>query len=203
MGLSSVIKLSGSWGCLGFGLFLFWDPGALLFRAAAACERFFTSSASSSVQLPQHTVFLWSAELLPRISGVSVIVNGFVDAKGSVGTTMSGLQLFYVRRSRTSYSVVVEYIVQFLLYRSTCSSGGVHRSGLAVTATLALVVEHITPTLAVFAAPAPEVEHILRASAMIAARAPVVEHIALAPAVIAARAPRVELFQRSQHMSRG
>ena len=111
------------------------------------------------------------------IAGVSVIVNGFVDAKGSVGTTMSGLQLFYVRRSRTSYSVVVEYIVQFLLYRSTCSSGGVHRAVPAVTA-----------------APAPEVEHILRASAMIAARAPVVEHITLAPAVIAARAPRVELF---------
>ena len=36
------------------------------------------------------------------IAGVSVIVNGFVDAKGSVGTTMSGLQLFYVRRSRTT-----------------------------------------------------------------------------------------------------
>ena len=97
-GLCSVVVLSGGWGCLGFGLFLFWDPGALLFRAAAACERFFTSSASSSVQLPQHIVFcgalnyffaLVKLGFVP-ISGVSVIVNGFVGAKGSVGTTMSG-----------------------------------------------------------------------------------------------------------------
>ena len=210
MGLSSVIKLSGGWGCLGFGLFLFWDPGALLFAQQPHARGSLHPQLFSSVQLRMQGFLLnvSSAELVqvPRIlyfcgalvlflvAGVSVIVNGFVDAKGSVGTTMSGLQLFYVRRSRTSYSVVVEYIVQFLLYRSTCSSGGVHRSGLAVTTTLALVVEHITPTPAVFAAPAPEVEHILRASAMIAARAPVVKHIALAPAVIAARAPRVELF---------
>ena len=60
------------------------------------------------------------------IAGVSVIVNGFVDAKGSVGTTMSGLQLFYVRRSRTTHqdrqSRLARHIVFFSFLVKTRSS---------------------------------------------------------------------------------
>ena len=52
--------------------------------------RFSTSSASSSVQLPQHAVFcaLVMLGFVPT-AGVSVTEGGFVGAEGSVGTTMS------------------------------------------------------------------------------------------------------------------
>ena len=58
--------------------------------------RFFTSSTSSSVQLPQHTVScgalhyffaLVKLDFVPT-AGVLVTVSGFVGATGSVGTTM-------------------------------------------------------------------------------------------------------------------
>ena len=60
--------------------------------------RFFTSLTSSSVQLPQHTVScgalhyffaLVKLDFVPT-AGVFVTVSGFVGAKGSVGTMMSG-----------------------------------------------------------------------------------------------------------------
>ena len=88
--------------CLGFGLHLRPQGVMLIGAAAASGGRFFTSSTCSSVQLPQHTVScgalhyffaLVKLDFVPT-AGVSVTASGFVGAKGSVGTTMSGRLVF-------------------------------------------------------------------------------------------------------------